>query len=376
MLSFQNLKIGWIRMKQVLVLGAGKIGALVAFLLAKSGDYSVYLTDLSLNARPDLDRLVTKTDNLKLQELDARDSNALTLFLKKNPCDVIVPCLPFYYNIAIAQIAQTLNLHYFDLTEDVATTQAVLGLSKNVSAAFVPQCGLAPGFISIVAHELMAHFAELDTVKMRVGALPTNTSNALKYALTWSTIGLINEYGNLCNAIEAGQEVATLPLEGLEEIKIDGLTYEAFNTSGGIGSLAGTYYGKVKYLNYKTIRYPGHCERIKFLMNDLKLNQDRETLKRILENVIPKTCQDVVLVYVSVTGFQDGQYVEENYVKKFYPKIIAGLKWSAIQMTTASGICAILDIVLTNPEKYVGFVKQEQFSLADLTANRFGQYYA
>ena len=136
---------------------------------------------------------------------------------------------------------------------------------------------------------------------MRVGALPTNISNALQYSLTWSTDGLINEYGNPCDAIENGKAVRLLPLEGLEEIKIDGLTYEAFNTSGGIGSLADTYHGKVKHFSYKTIRYPGHCEKIKFLMNDLKLNDDRDTLKRIFEHAIPKTFQDVVLVYVSVT---------------------------------------------------------------------------
>ena len=111
-------------------------------------------------------------------------------------------------------------------------------------------------------------------------------------------------------------------------------------------------------------------------MNDLKLNHDRDTLKRILENAIPKTGQDVVLVYVSVTGTQEGIYSEENYVKKFYPKNINGTDWSAIQLTTASAICAVLDRVVTQPGKYNGLVKQEQFSLDELTHNRFGQYYA
>src|SRR5207253_7282400 len=138
-------------------------------------------------------------------------------------------------------------------------------------------------------NELMQHFSELDAVKMRVGALPVNISNALQYSLTWSTDGLINEYGNHCKAIENGEEVTLLPLDDLEEVKIDGLTYEAFNTSGGIGSLAESWKGKVNSLSYKTIRYPGHCAKIRFLMNDLHLNHDRNTLKRILEGAIPKT---------------------------------------------------------------------------------------
>src|SRR5690606_7448860 len=99
-------------------------------------------------------------------------------------------------------------------------------------------------------------------------------------------------------------------------------TYEAFNTSGGIGSLAHSYSGRTKNLSYKTIRYPGHCAKMKFLMNDLKMNHDRETLKRIFEHALPKTYQDVVLVYVSVSGMQHDQFIEENYVKKFYPKVI------------------------------------------------------
>ncbi|HLB58339.1 MAG TPA: saccharopine dehydrogenase C-terminal domain-containing protein, partial [Gammaproteobacteria bacterium] len=198
----------------------------------------------------------------------------------------------------------------------------------------------------------------------------------LQYALTWSTDGLINEYGNLCHAIEHGEEVHVPSLEGLEEIEIDGLTYEAFNTSGGVGSLVKSYLGRVKHLTYKTMRYPGHCEKMRFLMNDLNLNEDRNTLKTILENVLPKTAQDVVLVYVSVTGLQDNQFTEENYVKKFYPKIIHDLSWSAIQLTTASELCAMLDIVIQNPTKYKGLVKQEQVTLEELIHNRFGQYYA
>lgn len=361
-------------MHHVLVIGAGKIGSLIAFLLTHSNDYSVYLADIQED-NPYAGRL-GDLPNFKYVRLDAKDKKEIENFLNKNKVEAIISSLPFYCNVTIAQAAADRGLHYFDLTEDVETTKAVQKLAKNSKSAFVPQCGLAPGFISIIANHLMQNFPELDTVKMRVGALPTNVSNALQYSLTWSTDGLINEYGNLCYAIEDGKEVMLMPLEGLEKIKIDGLTYEAFNTSGGIGSLAQTYKNKVKHLSYKTIRYPEHCAKIKFLMNDLKLNEDRETLKRIFEHAIPKTYQDVVLVYVSVTGIQDHQLTEENYVKKFYPKTIKDKRWSAIQLTTASALCAVVDMVLHNPEKYRGFIAQEQFSLNDLLNNRFGQYYA
>ena len=321
------------------------------------------------------ERRLARLPNFHYVTLDAKDTNAVVAFIKEHQIEAIISSLPFYCSIPIAKAAAENHIHYFDLTEDVETTQAVKDLAKNANSAFVPQCGLAPGFVSIVAHHLMKNFPTLDTVKMRVGALPINISNALQYSLTWSTDGLINEYGNLCNGIENGEIVTLLPLEGLEEIKIDGLTYEAFNTSGGIGSLALTYYGRVKHMSYKTIRYPGHCAKIKFLMNDLKLISDRETLKRILEHALPKTYQDVVLVYVSVTGMQDEHYTEENYVRKFYPQRIEGHRWSAIQLATASDICSIADTILTNPEKYRGFIRQEQFSLEEIMHNRFGGYF-
>ncbi len=362
-------------MHRVLVIGAGKIGSLIATLLSNSNDYQVYLSDIVIDT-PYLKRLFAKAPHLELVKLDAQDPQTIAEFLRKNPVDTVISSLPFYCNVPIAQLAKEFNLNYFDLTEDTKTTNTVTELSQNATTAFVPQCGLAPGFISIVANELMRHFPSLDAVKMRVGALPINISNALQYSLTWSTDGLINEYGNLCQAIINGEEVHLMPLDDLEEIKIDGLTYEAFNTSGGIGSLATSYKDKVKNLSYKTIRYPGHCTKMRFLMNDLQLNYDRDTLKRILETSIPKTGQDVVLVYVSVTGTQDGLYSEENYFKKFYPKTINGTRWSAIQLTTASGICSIMDMIVTQPGKFKGLVKQEQFSLTDLTMNRFGQYYA
>lgn len=362
-------------MHRVLIMGAGKIGSLIAVLLAATKDYEVWLADVNIH-KNDLKRIVTKTPTIKLITLDAQDKTTLADFLQKNPVQTIVSSLPYYSNIPIAEIAKAFNLNYFDLTEDTRTAATVANLSQSTRNAFVPQCGLAPGFISIVTSHLMKHFSSLDTVKMRVGALPINISNALHYSLTWSTDGLINEYGNLCQAIENGEEVVVTPLDSLESIEIDGLTYEAFNTSGGIGTLVKTYLGKVKQLTYKTIRYPGHCEKMRFLMNDLKLNEDRNTLKRILETALPKTGQDVVLIYVSVTGSQDQQFTEENYVKKFYPKKINDLSWSAIQLTTASELCAILDIVVNHPEKYKGLVKQEQFTLAELTNNRFGKYYA
>jgi saccharopine dehydrogenase-like NADP-dependent oxidoreductase len=362
-------------MHRVLVLGAGKIGALISGLLGESGDYRVDLADHhGAHARS-----VVKghgLSSLRAFELDASDPQALRAHLVENPADAVVSGLPYFCNEAVAAVAAELRLHYFDLTEDVAATRAVRALSEGAGTAFAPQCGLAPGFVSIAANELMSHFEEVSSVKLRVGALPQHPNNVLKYSLTWSTDGLINEYGNVCQAIVDGAMVDLLPLEGLEEIEIDGTLYEAFNTSGGLGSLGHSHGEGVRSMNYKTMRYPGHCSQMRLLMNGLRLNEDRATLKRVLENAVPRTLQDVVVVYVSVSGMQDGEFREENYVNKIYPQVIAGRLWSAIQVTTAAGICAVLDLVLMNPEDHVSFVAQEDFRLKDVLDNRFGRYYA
>ena len=361
-------------MHRVLVLGAGKIGALVSGLLAEAGDYQVQLADVSGEAAASVARAHDRR-TLTTVALDGTDRAALAREIEAHPVDAVISSLPFHCNVAVAEVARDHGLHYFDLTEDVAVTRAVRSIAAGAQTAFVPQCGLAPGFISIAANELISHFDELRSVKLRVGALPQHPNNVLKYSLTWSTEGLINEYGNPCHAIADRRLIEAAPLEGLEEIEIDGTLYEAFNTSGGLGSLGETFGERCEQMNYKTIRYPGHCEQVRLLMNDLKLNQDRGTLKRILENAVPQTLQDVVIVYVAVTGRQGGELREENYVNKIYPQQISGRLWSAIQVTTAAGITAVVDLVLAKPGAYRGFVRQEQFRLPVVLANRFGVWY-
>ncbi len=360
---------------RVLVLGAGKIGSLIGCLLADTGEYHVHLGDIDAEAPK---RVVADVPqrNLEVCTLDAQDPADLHRYLSTHRLEAVISSLPYYCNPQVAEQAREHQAHYFDLTEDIEVTAKIKKISAGAKQAFIPQCGLAPGFISIVTNDLMGHFESVETAKMRVGALPVNPSNVLKYSLTWSTDGLINEYGNLCYSIENGEKAVLQPLEGYETITVDGLLYEAFNTSGGLGTLADTYAGKVKTMNYKTLRYPGHCEQIHLLMKELRLNEDRGTLKRILEHAIPKTLQDVVLVYAAVAGRRHGELFEETYVKKIYPQTIVKKRWSAIQVTTAAGICAVVDLVLAKPAAYQGFVTQETFSLEPYLNNRFGRYYA
>jgi saccharopine dehydrogenase-like NADP-dependent oxidoreductase len=356
-------------MVRLMLLGSGKIGHAIATMLGSTGDYELTAADRDVES---LERLPQK--NLHTQVLDVTEPSALRTAMRGQ--EVVVSAMPYHVTPLIAAAAKEAGAHYFDLTEDVESTRAVKALAKDARTAFVPQCGLAPGFISIVAHDVTKRFQSLRDVNMRVGALPVYPTNALKYNLTWSTDGLINEYCNPCEAIVDGRLREVPALEEIEGFSLDGIDYEAFNTSGGLGTLCETLEGRVENLNYKTVRYPGHRDIIKTLVRDLRLGLRRDILKDVLETAIPITYQDVVLVFVTVSGQQNGLLTQESYAKKIYAQEIEGNLMSAIQVTTAASICAMVDLTIQKALPQRGFVRQEQADLEAFLENRFGRVYA
>ena len=356
-------------MRKVAVVGAGKIGSTVVDLLVGSGSYSVILIDQSGEA---------------LAEFAGRERVETAALAIDNPdqiegalagCFAVVNCAPYHLTIAVARAAKVADAHYLDLTEDVASSRVVRDLSADAATAFIPQCGLAPGFITIAAWDLIKHFDQLHDVRLRVGALPRYPSNALNYNLTWSTDGVINEYCEPCEAIVNGKLRETPAMEEREEFALDGVTYEAFNTSGGLGTLCETWAGRVRNLDYKTVRYPGHRELMKFLLDDLALAADQELLKDILRKSMPATMQDVVLVFVTVSGMKNGVLLQEVFARKIFAERDPAAPLSAIQITTAAGICAAVDLFREGRLPSSGFIRQEQVALPDFLSNRFGRAY-
>lgn len=355
-------------MLKVALIGSGKIGEAIVTLFNARGGYQLTVVDKDATRLAPMQALGATVLKADVATEDLTD--------KLKGVDVLLSACPFFLTSTLARLALNISAHYFDLTEDVESTRAVKEISKAANTVFMPQCGLAPGFISVVANHVAQSFETLRDVNMRVGALPIYPTNALKYNLTWSTDGLINEYLNPCEAIIGGTIKESPALEELEHFSLDGLDYEAFNTSGGLGTLCETLEGRVQNLNYKTVRYPGHCEIIKMLVRDLRLGERRELLKDVLETAIPITYQDVVLVFVSVSGYREGRLAQESYAKKIYAKAVDGKLLSAIQLTTAAGICTMIDLLAQGKLTGRGFIKQESISLETFLANPFGQYYA
>lgn len=356
------------KLERVLVVGMGKVGRLVATLLKESG-FDV----LGLDMYPQNDLPV------KVEVADIADPAALAEKLKGR--DAVISCLPYHLNIHVARVAHAAGAHYFDLTEDVPTTREIRRLAETSKGVMAPQCGLAPGFIGIVGAHLASGFDELRSIELRVGALPCHPKGLLGYAFNWSAEGVVNEYLNDCEVI-AGGEIKTVPaMQDIEQIVLGGMTLEAFTTSGGLGTMCETYAGKVGELNYKTMRYPGHCELMRFFFHELLMRENRELAGKILVNAKPAVNDDVVYVHAAVEGtkrpprtIREG-LCRDEFVREYYPLEIAGLTWRAISWTTAASAVAVVEMVASGVLPDKGFIKQEEISLTALLNTKAGALY-
>jgi lysine 6-dehydrogenase len=204
-----------------------------------------------------------------------------------------------------------------DLGGNPEVTDAILGMNadaKRKKISFIPDTGLAPGLTNILARELVHRFQKCDEVHIRVGGLPQEPVGPLKYAQFFSIHGLLNEYLEDAREIRDSKIVNVRSLEECERLHFDGLgEFEAFITSGGTSTTPSTLLGKVRRLDYKTIRYPGHCEALQ-LLRDLGLTDTkkyrledcyltpREMLTVVLDANLPKQAPDIVLVRVTASG--------------------------------------------------------------------------
>ena len=351
-----------VNIQKVAVLGLGKVGTLVATLLHESG-----FTVTGVDAQPQ------EGLPFSVKTADVATQQGLESVLKGQ--DAVVSCLPYHLNLRLAELAHAMKVHYFDLTEDVPTTKAILNLSKTAETVMAPQCGLAPGFIGIVGAHLAKDFEKIRSIKLRVGALPQHPTGLMGYAFNWSPEGVVNEYLNDCEVIEDGQHKWVSPLEWIETIFINGMEFEAFTTSGGLGTMCETYLGKAENLDYKTIRYPGHAKLMNFFFHELLMREDRAVAGKILTNAKPPVNEDIVYVHASVEGSRKGRMFREEFVRGYLPQTIAGQDWRAISWTTACSICAVVEMVKKGDLPSKGFIRQEDIPLDKFLQTQNGGYY-
>ncbi len=350
-------------LNNIAVLGLGKVGALAATMLHEA-DFSVSGFD-NRDRDPALPFHVAR--------LDVAAPKSLTETL--SGFDAVLSCLPYHLNKDVAAAAHASGLHYFDLTEDVPTTQAIREMAGTASAVMAPQCGLAPGFIGIAGAHLAEQFDDLRAIRLRVGALPQNPTGLLGYAFNWSPEGVVNEYLNDCEVIENGEHKWVSPMEWLETIYVQGRKLEAFTTSGGLGTMCETYGGRVENLDYKTMRYPGHAALMNFFFHELLMRERRADAGQILTHAKPPVDDDVVYVHASVEGAMDGRLQRKEFVRAYVPSEIAGQRRTAIAWTTSASVAAVIEMVRDGALPQSGFLKQEDIPLAAFLKTRNGAFY-
>jgi saccharopine dehydrogenase-like NADP-dependent oxidoreductase len=352
---------------KIVILGLGGIGTLVASMLRDLG-----ADVLGADVRKDL----SLPDGIRFTAADLADPAQLRSTLTGQ--DAVVSCLPYQQTLAAAEAAHDIGLHYFDPTEDVATRKAIQKLAAGAQHAMIPQNGLAPGFIGILGAAVARRFdAEgLRHIRLRVGALPQHPIGQLGYAGNWSLHGLVHEYIAECEAIVDGAVRAIPPLRNAEKLRIFGAEFEAFSTSGGLGTLPDTFAGRVESLNYKSIRYPGHLGCMRLLLEELRFRNDPDALVERLADALPPDEQDRVLIHASVQGLVDGQMQTQEVVADYWPIEIAGRMRTAITWTTSASIVAIVEMVATGLLPQRGFVRQEDVPLEGFLGTSTGQLFA
>ena len=333
---------------KVLVLGAGRMGHGAVFDLIHNspGVERVTVADNDLKKAEAVAESVG-TSRVDPHHIDVSNYSDVVALMRGH--DSVISCVNYWYNLSLSKAAIETGANLCDLGGNNYVVDEQLALDDKAKAAginIIPDCGLAPGMVSILAAHAAARFDTVDEIHIRVGGLPQNPQPPLDYQLVFSVEGLINEYVEVARVIRNG-EITTVPsMTELEELSFDeiGRPLEAFQTSGGTSTLPDTFLGKVRELDYKTIRYAGHCEKFKTMIDlglcsseeivaDFQNVKPRKVFGELLQRNLPADGPDYVLVRLDVVGNRDGETRKLRYDIVDMQDEATGL--SAMMRTTA-----------------------------------------
>ena len=356
--------------KKVFIAGAGGIGQAAGLILANFPylDCEIVLADRYLSSAQQAKDFVNDGASFNVASAIEMPSDGMSEILKSSlsECDIILDCLPGSQAPRLATYAKDFGLHYANLTEYVKETEDVINIANNANTGFILQTGLAPGYINVLAMHLFNKFTasygveKVDEINMKVGALSKHARSPFFYAYTWSPIGVATEYVKDAYVVEDYQTKSIPSLSNTETILIDGIQYEDDFTSGGAADLPQALEGKVRNLNYKTIRFPGHYGWAKNIINETPADADPvDFLDNTMRDNIPSVEDDMVLVYASVKA-KDNNKVLRAIEKsiKVYPSQVGNKTLRAIQTTTAAPLCEAARLLLE--DNYKGPVLQSQ----------------
>lgn len=362
-----------------LVLGAGRIGYAISYDLLRNKDVKqVVLADFD-QARLDFVKAELGDERLACVKVDISDIDELSYLISGT--DVVISCATNKFNYELSKAAMDEGVHFCDLggNEDIVRRQFLLDeMARERNIAIIPDCGLVPGLVSILVASACEKLDDFSEIRIRVGGLPVEPRPPLNYSLFSSVEKLISEYVDDATVIRGGRLLRVPSLEDLEDITFPAPfgTLEAFNTSGGTSTLSTTFGDRVTHLDYKTIRYPGHCQMVRLLkdlglmeVKSLRLGQQqirpRAILATLLEQKLPKNEPDVVLLRVGVRGTVAGEPTEIRWEAIDYMDEETGL--SAVMRNTAFPVSIIAQMLASGELISRGTLTQE----SSIPTNRF-----
>jgi saccharopine dehydrogenase-like NADP-dependent oxidoreductase len=370
------------RKHQVVIAGAGGMGSAVGLLLRELGDFEVDLFVGDSNA----ERARAAAAWIREGSLRPGDVHAFHLPAEGTNGElqealthahILLDCLPGKEAPRMARLARQFDLHYANLTEHVKETEEIQEIAEGSERGFLLQTGLAPGYINVLGHQLFQRFRRengvetADRLEMRVGALTTNARPPHYYGFTWSSIGVATEYVEPATVIRDFQRCQRPSLSERATVLIDGIAYEEDLTSGGAADLPHALEGKVRHLDYKTLRYPGHYGWVDSLLAQIPEGEDRpDHLLRKMEEVVPFMEDDVVVLYAAVEGRgADGMFRRIEKSRSIRACRVGARPLKAIQSTTTAGLAESARLLLN--EKIQGVCLQSQIDPDHFMAGPF-----
>jgi saccharopine dehydrogenase-like NADP-dependent oxidoreductase len=335
---------------KITIFGAGPIGRALAGALVSVGGFDICLVDQT-------DELLDPVRALGLPVTLCVPTERESDLAGR---DLAVAAVPDHAVASVAARAAQAGVHYLDFSR---VTPAVLKVLEPLAAnrAVLTGCGASPGLVEALTADLIKSFPQVSDLVIRVGALPRFPANRLGYSRIWNIDGLIDEYLLPSAAIRGGKHVTLPSLEDYEQFTIAGVKYEAFMTSGGIGDLD-RMPASLQNVTFKTIRYPGHLDYMRLLIDDLHLRSRPYALKMLLNDGLPVTEDDVVLMFITARGTQNGQTVERSTFKSLCPALQAN-RFNALTRVAVGYAACLLDLLRQGALPERGFIDHRQIAV-------------
>ena len=357
---------------KILILGAGRMGLGAVFDLAHNSPEVEAVTVADAHFAK-AEEIVKKVNSPKVSavELDVSDYEKIVSIMRGH--DAAISCVNYWFNVSLSKAAIETNCNFCDLGGNNYIVAEQLELNEEAKKAninIIPDCGLAPGMVSVLAMHGAKRFNEIEEIHIRVGGLPQMPKTDLQYQLVFSVEGLINEYIETARVIRGGEITEVESMTELESLSFDDFpALEAFQTSGGTSTLPETFLGNARELDYKTIRYAGHCDKFKTMI-DLGLCSSEEILVdyakvtprkvfgELLTKHLPADEPDYVLVRLEFVGKLNGETRKLRFDIIDKHDEVTGL--SAMMRTTAFPASIIAQMMVRGEVSERGAIPQEK----------------